>query len=115
MKECKSMSTLLNQKEKFCKEDQPKKIKGVYRSLIGCLMYLTATRPDNMHHVSLLSRFMHCANEVHCNKIYIYIVKYIKGALDHGIQFTRIQNLELQSYANSYWAGCFDDTKSTLG
>jgi hypothetical protein len=66
MKECKSMSTLLNQKEKFCKEDRPKKIKeGVYRSFIGCLMYLIVTRPDNMHPVSLLSRFMHCASEVH--------------------------------------------------
>ena len=65
MKECKSMSTPLNRKEKFCKEDGAKKIKGVHRSLIGCLMYLTTTRPDNMHHVSLLSRFMHCASEVH--------------------------------------------------
>ncbi|GKV39615.1 hypothetical protein SLEP1_g47362 [Rubroshorea leprosula] len=38
---------------------------GVYRSMIGSLLYLYATRPDIMHAVSLLSRFMHSPTEVH--------------------------------------------------
>ncbi|XP_028066702.1 uncharacterized protein LOC114269573 [Camellia sinensis] len=66
MEDCKAISTPMNQKEKFSKDDGVDKVdEGLHRSLIGCLMYLTATRPDIMHAVSLLSRFMHCASEVH--------------------------------------------------
>jgi len=44
MEECKSTTTPMSQKEKFCKDDGAEKVdEGLYRSLIGCLMYLTAT------------------------------------------------------------------------
>ncbi|PHT28325.1 hypothetical protein CQW23_32072 [Capsicum baccatum] len=47
MEDCKSTATPMNQNEKFCKEDGAGKVdEGLYRRLIGCLMYLTATRPD---------------------------------------------------------------------
>lgn len=69
----------MNQKEKFSKVDGAKKIdESQYRSLIGCLMYFTATRPDIMFVVSLLSRFMHCAGDVHFQAAK-RIVIYIKG------------------------------------
>ena len=54
------------QNEKLVKIDGTKKIdEGLCRSLIGCLVYLTATRPDIIFSGSLLSRFMHCASEEH--------------------------------------------------
>ncbi|KAL4382948.1 hypothetical protein GQ457_15G021280 [Hibiscus cannabinus] len=66
MDECKATSTPMNQKGKLSKEDGIDKVdEGYYRSLIGCLMYLTTTRPDIIFVVSLLSRFMHCASEMH--------------------------------------------------
>ncbi|KAJ8633087.1 hypothetical protein MRB53_026423 [Persea americana] len=50
MEECKPAATPMNQKEKFCKEDGAAKVdERLYRTLIGCLMYLTATRPDIMN------------------------------------------------------------------
>ncbi|RVW80358.1 hypothetical protein CK203_039179 [Vitis vinifera] len=56
MEECKPTSTPMNQKEKFCKKDGAEKAdEGLFRSMIGCLMYLTSTRPDIMYVVSLLS------------------------------------------------------------
>ena len=66
MEECKPTSTLMNHKEKFCKEDGAEKVyEGLYQSMIGCLMYLNATRPNIMHVVSLLSRYMHYASKIH--------------------------------------------------
>ena len=62
MEECKSTTTHMNQKEKFCKEDGAEKVdEGIYRILIGLLMYLTATRTNFLSVVSLLSRYMHCS------------------------------------------------------
>ncbi|XP_047270283.1 uncharacterized protein LOC124899439 [Capsicum annuum] len=47
MEECKSVNTLMNKKEKLKKDDGAKLVdEGAYRSLIGCLMYFTTTRPD---------------------------------------------------------------------
>jgi len=95
MEECKSMNTPMNLKEKLCKEDGADKVEErVYRSLIRCLMYITATRPNIMHYVSLLSRFMHCASEIHF-KATKRIVRYIKGTLNLSIQFNCIENFEL--------------------
>lgn len=42
------------------KEDGAEKVdEGSYKNIIGCLMYLTATRRDIMFLVSLLSGYMH--------------------------------------------------------
>ena len=85
MEECKSMTTPINLKKKLCKEDGANKVdEAIYRSLIGYLMYLTTTRPDIMHVVSLLSRFMHCASEVHF-KAANRVVRYIKVTLSYNI------------------------------
>ena len=66
MENCKPISTPLMQNVKLSKDQGGEKVdERLYRSLIGCLMYLTAIRPDIMFVVSLLSRFMHCANESH--------------------------------------------------
>ena len=69
----------MNQKEKFCKDDGADKVDEMhYRSLIGCLIYLTATRPDILFVVSILSRYMHCASEVHLQAAK-RVIRYVKG------------------------------------
>ena len=66
MDECKSVYTPMCQKEKLGKEDEVEKVdETLYRSLVSCLMYLRATRPDILHSVSLLSRFTNCVTETH--------------------------------------------------
>ena len=42
-------------------------------------------------------------------------VRYIKGTLSYDIQFSCVENFELQGYAGSDWAGSFNDMKSTSG
>jgi hypothetical protein len=36
-----------------------------YKQIVGCLMYITATRPDIMFRVSFISRFMASPTKVH--------------------------------------------------
>lgn len=62
--------------------------KGVTR--VACLMFLTATRPDIMHAVSLPSRYMHCASEVHFQAA--KKVRYIKGTIDYGIKLSKVRD-----------------------
>ncbi|KAL6333170.1 hypothetical protein AAG906_028353 [Vitis piasezkii] len=115
MEECKPTSTPMNQKEKFCKEDGAEKVdEGLYRSMIGCLMYLTATRPDIMHAVSLLSRYMHCASEIHFQAAK-RVIRYVKGTVDYGIKFSQVQSFNFHGFSDSDWAGCVDDMRSTSG
>ncbi|XP_034695665.1 uncharacterized mitochondrial protein AtMg00810-like [Vitis riparia] len=115
MEECKPTSTPMNQKEKFCKEDGAEKVdEGLYRSMIGCLMYLTATRPDIMHVVSLLSRYMHCASEIHFQAAK-RVIRYVKGTVDYGIKFSQVQSFNFHGFSDSDWAGCVDDMRSTSG
>ena len=66
MEDCKAMATPMNSKESLSKDDGADKVdENYFRSMVGCLMYLTATRPDILFAVSILSRFMHCASENH--------------------------------------------------
>ena len=54
------MSTPMTTNEKLSKDDDFEKIdEGLYRSLIGSLLYLTASRLDILFAISVLSRFMH--------------------------------------------------------
>ena len=115
MEECKPTATPMNQKEKFCKEDGDETInEELYKSMIGCLMYLTTTRPDIVHVVNLLSRFMHCANEIHLQAAKD-IMRYINGTIDFGIKFKQVQNFHFHGFFYSDWVGCVDDMRSTSG
>ena len=95
MENYKSMSTTMCQKEKLCKEEGVEQAgETLYRSLMGCLMYLTATRPDILHVVSVLSRFMNCASESHF-KAAKRVLRYVKGTLSYGIKFSTCQSFKL--------------------
>lgn len=115
MEDCNGMETPMCQKEKLCKDDGTEQVdEALYRSLIGCLMYLTATRPDILYAVNVLSRFMNCAKESHF-KAAKRVLRYVKGTLNYGINFSQSQTFKLQGYSDSDWAGSLDDMKSTSG
>lgn len=115
MEDCKEMSTPMNQKEKLVKEDGAAKVdEAEFRSLIGCLMYLTATRPDILNAVSILSRFMHCPNETHMRAAK-RVIRYIKGTWNYGVKFLKHREFKLTGFSDSDWGGSIDDMKSTSG
>ncbi|XP_016749938.1 secreted RxLR effector protein 161-like [Gossypium hirsutum] len=113
MSKCKSVSTPMAQGEKLTSiRSQERVDEKEYRSLVSCLLYLKATRPDLMHAVSLLSRFMHCCDISHF-KAAKRVLRYIKGTLKLGVMFKKENKLKLVGYSDSDWAGSADDMKST--
>ena len=115
MENCKAVETPMQAKVTFCKDDGAAKVEeNLYRSMIGCLMYLTASRPDIVHAVSLLSRFMHCANEKHLQATK-RILRYVKGTVDCGVKYARSDQLQLVGFSDSDYGGSADDMKSTTG
>lgn len=85
-----------------------------YRSPIGCLLYLTATRSDVIYVVSLLSRFVHCCNISHF-KAAERVLRYIKGTANLGEWFKKAEALKLIDYTDNDWVGSVDDMRSTSG
>ena len=68
-------------------EDEAEKVdETLSRSLVGCLIYLTTTRHDILHYVSLLSRFTNCVTETHFIAAK-RVLRYVKGTRDYGIRF----------------------------
>ncbi|GKV36117.1 hypothetical protein SLEP1_g44285 [Rubroshorea leprosula] len=86
----------------------------VYRSMIGNLLYLSTTRLDIMHAVSLLSRFMHSPIEVHLKGVK-RIFRYLKATAGFGVFYPRAEKIKLLGFCDNDWARSEDDMKSTTG
>ena len=99
--------------EKISKNDGEKlEDPSGFRSLVGSLLYLIATRPDLMFTAGLLSRFMSSPSNIHMG---IAKRKYIRGTTDLGIYYLKTRGVNLIGYADSDWVGSVDDMKSTSG
>lgn len=115
MEECKAANTPTVMGLKLSKEDSSKDFDpSLYKSIVGSLMYLTATRPDIMYAVSLISRFMERPKEAHWQAAK-RILRYVKGTKRFGILYNVSEHSDLVGYTDSDWAGSVDDRKSTSG
>ena len=86
----------------------------LYKGMVGSLMYLTASRPDIMYAISLISRFMKTPKETHFQETKI-ILRYVNGTKDYGVLYFATDDFKLIGYTNSDWARSVDDRKSTSG
>jgi len=115
MNECETMSTPLEQNIKLRSDDGTKEVNGtLYRQLVGSLNYLTTTRPDIAYAVSILSQFMAKPHESHWIDAK-RVLRYLKGTINFGIEYTNACNVELTGHSDSDWARNPDDRKSTTG
>ncbi|CAL2229031.1 unnamed protein product [Prunus armeniaca] len=111
LNEAKTTTTPLVATEKLSKDDGSGSVSEErYRSIVGSLLYLTATRPDIMYATSLLTRFMHCPTNRHYGK---RVLRYIKGTLDYGLHYVKGRKACLIGFYDSDWGGSLEDSKST--
>ena len=86
----------------------------LYRQLVGCLLYLTHTRPDISYVVSVDSRHMDHPHNIHWRAAK-RILNFVQGTRTHGIHYVAQSSLELNGFIDSDWVGDNTDRKSTYG
>ncbi|GJX80697.1 putative ribonuclease H-like domain-containing protein [Tanacetum coccineum] len=86
----------------------------LYRSMIGSLMYLIASRPDIMFVVCACARFQVTPKTLHLLAVK-RIFRYLKGKPTLGLWYSRDSLFELVAYTDSGYAGTTLDRKSTTG
>ncbi|GJZ51317.1 uncharacterized mitochondrial protein-like protein, partial [Tanacetum coccineum] len=86
----------------------------LYRSMIGSLMYLTASRPDIMFAVCACARFQVTPKTSHLLAVK-RIFRYLIGKPTLGLWYSRDSPFELVAYTDSDYIGTTLDKKSTTG
>jgi hypothetical protein len=62
-----------------------------YRSMIGSLLYITASCPDIMQVVGMVGRYQSAPKQSHL-VVVTRIFKYLKGTMNYGLWYPRNQN-----------------------
>ena len=86
----------------------------LYRSMIGSLLYVTASRPDVMFSVCICARFQASSRESHL-KASKRILRYFKHTKNVGLWYPKGAKFELVGYSDFDYAGCKVERKSTSG
>ncbi|GKA60203.1 putative ribonuclease H-like domain-containing protein [Tanacetum coccineum] len=86
----------------------------LYRSMIGSLMYLTASRPDIMFAVCTCARFQVTPKTSHLHAVK-RIFRYLKGQPKLGLWYPRDSPFDLEAFSDSDYARASLDRKSTTG
>nr|GEY96239.1 hypothetical protein [Tanacetum cinerariifolium] len=84
----------------------------LYRSMIGSLMYLTASRPDIMFAICAYARHQVTPKECHLHAVK-RIFRYLKGHPKLGIWYPKEFPFDLVAYSDSDYGGAPQDHKST--
>ncbi|GKE55366.1 ribonuclease H-like domain, reverse transcriptase, RNA-dependent DNA polymerase, partial [Tanacetum coccineum] len=87
---------------------------NLYRSMIGSLMYLTASRLDIMFAVCACARFQVTPKASHLHAVK-RIFKYLKDQPKLGLWYPRDSPFELEAFSDSDYGGASLDRKLTIG
>nr|GEW03859.1 retrovirus-related Pol polyprotein from transposon TNT 1-94 [Tanacetum cinerariifolium] len=84
-----------------------------YHSKVGAVMYLTASRPDNMHATCYCTRYQAQPTKKHLTAVK-RIFQYLKDTIHMGLWYPKDTGFNLTAFSDSDHAGCLDLRKSTL-
>ena len=86
----------------------------LYRRIVGALQYLNFTRPDICYTVNQACRSMHSPQAPDWARLK-HLLRYLKGTVTHGLQFSHGSPVLLTSFSDADWAGDSSDRRSTSG
>ncbi|GJX58024.1 putative ribonuclease H-like domain-containing protein [Tanacetum coccineum] len=111
----KTASTPIETSKPLLKDAEAKDVDvHLYRSMIGSLMYLTASRLDIMFVVYTCARFQITPKGSHLHAVK-RIFRYLKGQPKPGLWYPKDSPFDLEAYTNSDYASASLDRKSTTG
>ncbi|XP_043717696.1 secreted RxLR effector protein 161-like [Telopea speciosissima] len=100
---------------KFSKDDESPLVDQImYGSMIGSLLYLTASRLDILQVVCMVACYQANPKESHVAAVK-RIFRYLRETMEHGLWYLRGSDFTLTAYSHGDWAGSVDDRKSTSG
>ncbi|GJQ91695.1 putative ribonuclease H-like domain-containing protein [Tanacetum coccineum] len=109
----KTASTPIETNKALLKDEEAEDVDvHLYRSMIGSLMYLTASRPDIMFAVCACARFQVTPKTSHLHAVK-RIFRYLKGQPKLGLWYPRDSPFDLEAFSDSDYAGASLDRKST--
>jgi hypothetical protein len=79
--------------------------KKVYRSMIGSLLYLCASRPNIMLSVCMCARFQADPKKVHL-RAEKRILRYLVHTPKFGLWYPKGTTFDLIGYSDADWVGC---------
>ncbi|GKE06420.1 hypothetical protein Tco_1398438 [Tanacetum coccineum] len=85
-----------------------------YHSMVGALMYLTASRPDIVHAICYCAHYQARPTKKHLNKVK-RIFRYLKNTIHMRLWYPKNTDVELTAFLDSDHTGCFDIRKNTFG
>ncbi|GKD56516.1 hypothetical protein Tco_1289903 [Tanacetum coccineum] len=85
-----------------------------YRSMIGSLMYLTASRPDLVFVVCMCARYQSKPTKKHLEAI-IWVFRSLQGTINMGLWYPKDTAMALTTYADADHTSCQDTRRSTSG
>jgi hypothetical protein len=85
-----------------------------YRTMIGSLLYLTATRPDIQFSLCLCARFQASPRTLHQQAVK-RIFRYLRHTPDFSLWYSASSSLALRGFSDADFAGYRLDRKSTFG
>ncbi|GJQ99912.1 putative ribonuclease H-like domain-containing protein [Tanacetum coccineum] len=111
----KTASTPIETQKPLVKDEEASDVDvHLYRSMIGSLMYVIASRPDIMFAVCACSIFQVTPKTSHLTAVK-RIFRYLKSKPKLGLWYPRESTFDLESYSDSDYAGANLDRKSTTG
>ncbi|GJT41376.1 ribonuclease H-like domain-containing protein [Tanacetum coccineum] len=111
----KTTSTLIDTNKALLKDEEAEEVDvHLYRSMIGSLMCLTASRPNIMFAVCACVRFQVTPKVSHLHAVK-RIFRYLKGQPKLGLWYPRDSPFNLEAFLDSDYAGASLDRKSTTG
>ncbi|GJT83709.1 putative ribonuclease H-like domain-containing protein [Tanacetum coccineum] len=109
----KTASTSMETNKALIKHEEAEDVDvHLYRSMIGSLMYLTASRPDIMFVVCACARFQVTPKGSHLHAVK-RIFRYLKGQPKLGLWYPRDSPFDLEAFSDSDYARASLDRKST--